>query len=110
MKRDAFASRMWDRRRFDLRVTVTSSGDGTPEVIQGRTRDLSYQGIGLWLTRELPESLPVVITLRIAVANREIRLPAVLRHRRGFRCGFQFEKLSPESRIFVQQLHRALPA
>jgi len=115
---DLLASRVWQRRKFDFRVRVSAATQGSPTVVHGRTRDLSFGGMGLHLTRELPEGTAAIISLRTAAVPKhnpkpesihEFHLPAVLRHRRGFRCGFQFVQLTPEAKLFVQQLHRLLP-
>jgi len=116
---DLFASRISQRRLFDFRVRVSAATSDRPLIVHGRTRDLSFGGIGLHLTRELPEGTRAIITVRTSAVPKnkpqassvhEFHLPAVLRHRKGFRCGFQFVRLSPEAKLFVQQLHRLLPA
>jgi hypothetical protein len=116
---DVFANRLWQRRLFDLRVRVSTGQSGSAQVVHGRTRDISFGGMGLHLTRELPEGTTAIISVRTTAVPKsypqpesvhEFHLPAVLRHRKGFRCGFQFVRLTPEAKLFVQQLHRLLPA
>ena len=116
---EMYANRIWQRRLFDLRVRVSAATPGWPLVVHGRTRDLSLGGMGLHLTRELPEGTAAIISLRTTAVPKsnpqpdsvhEFHFPAVLRHRRGFRCGFQFVQLTPDAKLFVQQLHRRLPA
>ena len=117
--RDLLANRVWQRRLFDFRVRVSAAMPGRQLLVHGRTRDLSFGGMGLHLTRELPEGTRAIITVRTSAVPKsnpqpesvhEFHLPAVLRHRKGFRCGFQFVRLSPEAKVFIQQLHRRLPA
>ncbi len=101
------ADRRWRRRCLDVRVSVNTALDGRVLAVSGRSCDLSPGGLGTILTRALPHGAPVIITLR--GRGRELDLPAVLRHCRGFRCGFQFRALSAQAHRLVRQLHAALP-
>jgi len=101
------SDRRWQRRSFDVRVRVNTAHGGRMLVVPGRSRDLSPGGLGTVLTLALPRGTPVIITLQRR--GRELDLPAVLRHRQGFRCGFQFRALTAATLRMLRRLHAQLP-
>jgi hypothetical protein len=107
--RASYRSRTFERRHFDLRVKLVILRNGRPDVIHGRTHDLSFSGIGVTLVREIAEQTPCMLVLRFPKVDYEVRLPAVVTHGRGSRFGLQFHKLSGEQRLLIQKICKALP-
>lgn len=103
-----YRSRIFRRHSFDLRIKLYIPGRHRPELIYGRSRDLSYGGAGLLLTREVADGTPAVLVFQLA--ENEVQLPGIVTHRKGFRCGIRFVRLSPEQKYLVQHICRALPA
>ncbi len=105
-----YRSRTFDRRRFDLRVKVLFHHEGHKRVTYGRTRDLSFSGIGVIVSHQLANGTPCIIVLRFPRTDIEVQLPAVVANGRGFSCGLQFQQLSGEQKLLIQRICKALPA
>ncbi len=105
-----YRSRLFERRRFDLRLKFLLKTNGRTEVLYGRSHDLSFSGIGVVLTRHLSHGTPGVLILRFPKVDFEVHLPAVVSHEQGFRCGLEFYRLSGEQKLLIQKICKALPA
>lgn len=108
----SYRSRIFRRHRLDLRIKlfVPSSRPRNPALIHGRSRDLSYGGIGIVLTQPVAHGTPAMLVFRVPVLDIEIALPAVVTHRAGSRYGLRFVQLSAEQKLLIQRICRALPA
>jgi hypothetical protein len=104
------ANRMFRRERFDWRVKVLLPNGGRIDTVYGRTHDISYGGMGVVVTRTIKQDTPVLVIFKLPQIDAEIRLPAFVSHGSGFRCGLKFAKLSPEQKLLVQRICRALAA
>jgi len=102
-------SRQTQRRPFDFRIKLVIRDHGNEQVIHGRSRDLSYGGLGATLTGEIPAGTVAEIRFALPNVQREFRFPARLVHRSGFRCGLRFSALSPDQRFLIQRICLALP-
>jgi hypothetical protein len=82
-------------------------------MLHARTSDLSTGGVCIVLPEVAAEDSIAVIGLRAPGKGMEPELTiwfrARLRHRSGFRCGYQFLDLSAEQKLFLRHLCRALP-
>ncbi len=105
-----FRSRTFDRRRFDLRIKFLTRVSGRTETIYGRSHDLSFSGIGVVLSRQLPCGTPGIVLLRFPKVDYELQLPVLVTHQHGFRCGLQFQQLSAPQKLLIQKICKALPA
>jgi len=95
-------ARKYTRYFFDHRVTITRA-TGQPSFAQGRTTDLSEGGIGLVLPD--PFEPPAHVHLELQLTGGELFvMPAVVRHRRGYYHGLEFEDVTPTTRDRLQQL------
>jgi hypothetical protein len=100
-----YASRLFSRRRLDLRARLVAlCATGEPVIVHGRTRDVSKGGAGLTLTRELPSGTQVVLCLRLPGNGSPLCLQAVITRRKGFRVGLQFVKPTAEQRLLLSEL------
>jgi hypothetical protein len=104
-----YRSRLFDRHQFDLRLKLIINLYGRLNVIHGRTRDLSFSGMGVTLVRNVEHGTPCLLVLKFPKVDYEVRLPAVVTHGSGSRFGLQFHKLSGEQRLLIQKICRALP-
>jgi hypothetical protein len=82
-------------------------------MVHARTSDLSTGGVCIVLPEIADEDSIAVIGLRAPQKGTEPELTiwfrARLRHRAGFRCGYQFLDMSREQRLFLRHLCLALP-
>jgi hypothetical protein len=100
-------ARRHTRYFFDHRVIVTQSA-GQPASASGHTTDLSEGGIGLVLPEPFAPSARVRIELQLAAGAELLVIPAVVRHRRGYYHGLEFEELTPTTRERLRQLSAGL--
>ncbi len=87
-----------DRRKaqrffFDQRVKVKIQD----EVISGRIRDISHEGLGVVIPKSLPNGTHAVVEFSAGEGeSHTIASEVVLKHSHGFYHGFEFVNLSPE--------------
>jgi|SRR6185369_1530251 hypothetical protein len=107
-------SRQLPRYPVDLLIRVALPATPKPIVLRARTVDLSTGGINISLPHEILENSPAMVGLRLpgpspaASAEPVFWFRARLRHRTGFRCGFQFLDLTSEQRLLLRRLCLAL--
>lgn len=105
--KSSLRSRHVVRHKVDLRVRVTPDGQPT---IHCRSNDLNKEGIGLLLPTEMPIGTRATIELSLPNRAEPLRLRALLRHREGFRSGFEFVHLNSEERHLIRHFCNELPA
>jgi c-di-GMP-binding flagellar brake protein YcgR len=83
-------ARRWTRLKVDIRVKIRRWEEPEDAMSVVRTYELSEGGMSIYAseTLEIGTFLQVVFSLP-AVAS-PLRLRAVVRNRRGFRCGLEF--------------------
>ncbi len=99
-------SRYVARHKIDLRVRVTPDGQAT---IHCRSNDLNKEGIGVLLPSDLPIGTRASVEFSLPNRMEPLRLRALLRHREGFRSGFEFVHLSSEERHLIRTFCDELP-
>jgi hypothetical protein len=100
-----YASRLFARRRLDLRARlVARHSTGEYIIVQARTVDVSRSGAGLTLTRELPAGTQVVLCLRLPGNGATLSLRAVIIRRQGCRAGVQFLQTDAAQRLLLCEL------
>jgi hypothetical protein len=113
-----YASRLFSRRRIDVRARVVAlhsmgehgvahrvSGYGVKySVVHARTVDVSRSGAGLTLTRELPAGTEVVLCFRIPGNGTMLCLHSVVTRGYGFRVGLRFVQPTAEQRLLLSEL------
>ncbi len=87
------------RYTVDLRVRVTPDGQAT---IHCRSNDLNKDGIGVLLPSELPIGTRATIEFSLPKCPVPLKLRSLLRHREGFRSGFEFVHLTSEERHAIR--------
>jgi len=77
---------------FDQRVKVKAEG----EVISGRIRDISAEGVGVVIPKSLPLGASAVVEFSTGEGeSHTITSEVVLKHSHGFYHGFEFVNFSP---------------
>jgi hypothetical protein len=107
--RATYRSRIFERHEFDLRVKVLVKQNGRHDVIHGRTRDLSFSGMGVTLVRDLAHGTPCLLVIKFPKVDFEVQFPALVTQGRGSRFGMKFQRLSGEQRLLIQRICKALP-
>lgn len=99
-------SRQIVRYKVDLRVRVTPDGHAT---IHCRSNDLNKEGIGVLLPDDLPTGARATVEFWLPGQPVPLRLRALLRHREGFRSGFEFIRLNSQERHAIRTYCEELP-
>jgi len=105
---DSGSNRKYPRYKVDIRAKVILRQDGKDETIHARTSHLSVGGLGLTLTKELELGTSVILEFKLPQCE-VFKMPAELRYRSGFKCGFQFLEVSAEQRSLIKQFCSELP-
>ena len=101
---DQTERRHWLRHKVDERVRVIVSEDGKDRHLYGRITDISENGIGAVIPDSLNLAAVVIVEFSLQKSG-EFVMQAVVRHRRGFRYGFDFVDLPAAT---LQELKDAL--
>lgn len=95
--------RLSPRHAADLRIRVVLATP-TPVILYARSVDLSTGGLSILLPQEgLGESV-AMIGMKGRTAEDYIWIRVRLRHRSGFRCGFQFIDTTAQQRSVIRLL------
>ena len=92
-----------ERRRskrvlLDVRVKAVIRENVHKTVVYGRSAQVSADGIGVTMTREIPKGTVATLIFKLPGDQCDRTLLAEVRYRNGFRCGFEFLEISPLSR------------
>jgi hypothetical protein len=104
--------RRWQRYRLNLpiRVIVARKKDGT-RIADGRANDISEGGMLIFAGIELRGDERVQVEFTPPYSSSPIRVPGIVRHRRGYNYGVEFrsETAADEEQIekFRKLLHLA---
>ena len=118
------ASRQQQRHRADIRIRVALVEDSIARVIHARLNDLSTGGANILFPGEIADNSLALIGVPLpAPVRAEARPPrshfdlqrdrilwfrSRLRHRSGFRFGFQFVDITNEQKLMLRQLCHSL--
>lgn len=90
--------RRWKRVPLDVRVKAVIMENEHKTVVHGRSAQLSEGGIGVTMTREMPKGTVATLIFKLPGDEDERTLLAEVKYRSGFRCGFEFLGISPQTR------------
>jgi uncharacterized membrane protein len=76
-------------------------------VLQGRSHDLSVEGMAIYIPAELEAGQSVQVEFTIPETNQRLGVHAVIRNSKGFRRGIEFRDLTP---LDLAALHRQCEA
>lgn len=118
------ASRQQQRHRADIRIRVALVEDSIARVVHARLNDLSTGGANILFPGEIADNSLALIGVPLPEPVRtEARPPrshfdlqrdrilwfrSRLRHRSGFRFGFQFVDITNEQKLMLRQLCHSL--
>ncbi len=82
--------RKWKRFKVDIRVRIRrwEEPDATATVV--RSYELSEGGMSVYASETLEAGTFLMAELSLPGATGQLRFRAVVRNRRGFRCGMEF--------------------
>ena len=115
-------SRLQPRHRADIRIRVAIVEDSIARIIHARLNDLSTGGANILFPGEIAENATALIGVplpeskapsprpRTSIHNdRILWFRSRLRHRAGFRFGFEFVDVNPDQKMILRQLCHSLP-
>jgi c-di-GMP-binding flagellar brake protein YcgR len=93
--------RRWKRFKVDIRVRLRrwEDADDTASVV--RTYEMSEGGMSVYASDALELGTFVLAEFSLAGTEKPLRLRAVVRNRRGFRCGLEFVELPAAVRLEI---------
>lgn len=116
------ASRQQPRHRADIRVRVAIVEDSIARVIHARLNDLSIGGANILFPGDIAQNTTALIGVPVPETKISSARPATsphnnrilwfrsrLRHRSGFRFGFEFVDVKPEQKMMLRHLCHSLP-
>jgi PilZ domain len=102
-KRDPKAPvRKWQRFKIDVRVKVRCLEEPDNPVVVVRSFVLSEGGMCVYAPGSLEIGTPVLVEFWLPGTARDLRLPAVIRNRCGFRRGMEFTELAVADRMLIR--------
>ena len=72
-------------------------------MLQGRSHDLSEDGMAIYIPAELATGQPVQIEFVVPDSQQRLGISAIVRDCEGFRCGVQFAQLSATEHKALEQ-------
>ena len=96
------------RFRVNLSIKLFAVLQQRKCVLQGRTHDLSEEGMAIYIPAELEAGQAVQIEFTIPETNQRLGVHAVVRDSEGFRCGIEFRDLTPVDQAALRRQCEAL--
>ena len=90
--------RRWKRVRVDIRVRLRRWEEPEEAGVIVRTYELSEGGMSVYASETLECGSVLLVEMALPGTAKPLRLQAVVRNRRGFRCGMEFRKIAPIDR------------
>jgi hypothetical protein len=87
---------------MDIRVKIRRQDEPDNPVAVARSHVMSEGGMGVYAPVSLEIGTYVLVEFLLPGTSRELRLHALVRNRRGFRCGMEFVKLAAADRLVLQ--------
>jgi hypothetical protein len=72
-------------------------------MLQGRSHDLSEDGMAIYIPAELATGQTVQIEFVVPDSQQRLGISAIVRDCEGFRCGVQFDQLSTTEHKALEQ-------
>jgi hypothetical protein len=82
--------RRWQRYRLNLPIRLIVTRDEGPRITDGRANDISEGGMLIFAGMELRADDKVQIEFTPPFSSSPVRVPGVVRHRRGYNYGVEF--------------------
>lgn len=85
--------RRWKRHKVDIRVRLRRWEEPEETAMVVRSYELSEGGMSVYASETLELGTVLLVDFTPPTASKGLRLKAVVRNRRGFRCGMEFVEL-----------------
>ena len=96
------------RFRVNFAIRLFAVVDQRRCVFQGRSHDLSEEGMAIYIPAELELTQPVQIEFLLPETNQRLGVQAVVRNSSGFRCGIEFQNLTVVDQAALRRQCQAL--
>jgi c-di-GMP-binding flagellar brake protein YcgR len=96
------------RYRADMRVRIALATP-VPVILSVRSADLSLGGLSVILPQVASSGVIAMIGIRPPGLDDHVWIRVRLRHRSGFRCGFQFLETTAAQKTFLRRICGSLP-
>ncbi|HVJ04507.1 MAG TPA: PilZ domain-containing protein [Candidatus Saccharimonadales bacterium] len=100
--------RKWKRVKVDVRVRIRRWEDPDHMGAVVRTYELSEGGMSVYASETLDVGTFLMAELGLPGSTEQLRLRAVVRNRRGFRCGMEFVDPPPAARAEIARYLKEL--
>jgi c-di-GMP-binding flagellar brake protein YcgR len=93
--------RRWKRFKVDIRVKIRQWEEPDDAANIVRTYELSEGGLSVYASVTLEIGAAMLVEFSLPSSKRALRVRAVVRNRRGFRCGLEFVEISVADRLEI---------
>lgn len=101
--------RRWKRVKVDIRVKLRRWEEADSAASVMRSFELSEGGLSVFAPGGLDVGTFVMLAFTLPPEEKPLRIRAVVRNRRGFRCGLEFMDLPSASRSEIARYLGSLP-
>jgi c-di-GMP-binding flagellar brake protein YcgR len=102
------AERRWKRYKVDIRVRLRRWQEPEEAAQVMRSYELSLGGMSVYTPGKLEIGTWVLVVFALTAEGAALRLRAVVRNQRGFRCGLEFAELKAGERAEIAAYLEAL--
>ncbi len=95
--------RRWKRVKVDIRVRLRRWEEAENAASVMRTFELSEGGMSVYAPDGLEVGTFVMVAFSLPPEEKALRLRAVVRNRRGFRCGLEFVEPPDAVRLEIER-------
>jgi hypothetical protein len=89
--------RRWQRQRLNVPIRLIVNRDDRTRITEGRVHDVSEGGLLIFAGVELRSSERLSVEFTLPYSSTPVRAPGIVRHRRGYHYGIEFEsETSPD--------------
>jgi c-di-GMP-binding flagellar brake protein YcgR len=96
---DAAGIRRSRRLKVDFPIKVFAVQGRRRTVLQGRSHDLSQEGMAIYIPAELAIGQIVQIEFCLPFSQQRLGVTGMVKDSEGFRCGVEFQDLTPKEQI-----------
>jgi c-di-GMP-binding flagellar brake protein YcgR len=93
--------RRWKRFKVDIRVRIRRLDEPDENSSVVRTYEMSEGGMSVYASETLDVGTLILAEWSLPPEQRPLRIRAVVKNRRGFRCGLQFVDLPETDRAEI---------
>lgn len=87
------------RHKVSLAVSLFAVTQQRKYALQGRSHDLSAEGMAVYIPAELSRGQMVQVEFVLPDSQLRLGVDGIVRDSKGFRCGLEFHNLSPADQL-----------